>query len=61
MKKAVGEKRKAYVLVSTRSEGNEFLTLQPVRDALQVAKTCALNERSQVHLREYAEACLKTL
>lgn len=37
VKKAVGEERKAYVLVNNRSEGNAPLTIQALRDALQVA------------------------
>ena len=39
VKKAVEEKRKAYVLVNNRSEGNAPLTIQALRDALQVAET----------------------
>jgi len=39
VKKAVGEKRKAYVLVNNRSEGNAPLTIQALRDALQAAET----------------------
>ena len=39
VKKAVGEKRKAYVLVNNRSEGNAPLTIQVLRKALQVAET----------------------
>lgn len=39
VKKAVGEQRKAYVLVNNRSEGNAPLTIQALRNALQVAKT----------------------
>ena len=35
VKKAVGEKRKAYVLVNNRSEGNAPLTIQALRNALQ--------------------------
>jgi uncharacterized protein YecE (DUF72 family) len=33
--KAVGEKRKAYVLVNNRSEGNAPLTIQALRIALK--------------------------
>ena len=36
VKKAVGEKRKAYVLVNNRSEGNAPLTIQALWNALQV-------------------------
>lgn len=36
--KAVGEKRKAYVLVNNRSEGNAPLTIQALRNALQVSE-----------------------
>jgi len=36
--KAVGEKRKAYVLVNNRSEGNAPLTIQALRNALQAAE-----------------------
>jgi uncharacterized protein YecE (DUF72 family) len=39
VKKAVGEKRKAYVLVNNRSEGNAPLTIQALRTALQAAET----------------------
>lgn len=39
VKKAMGEKRKAYVLVNNRSEGNAPLTIQALRNALQAAKT----------------------
>ncbi len=39
VKKAVEEKRKAYVLVNNRSEGNTPLTIQALRNALQVAET----------------------
>lgn len=35
VKKAVGEQRKAYVLVNNRSEGNAPLTIQALRNALQ--------------------------
>ena len=38
VKKAVREKRKAYVLVNNRSEGNAPLTIQALRNALQVAE-----------------------
>ena len=38
VKKAVGGKRKAYVLVNNRSEGKAPLTIQALRDALHVAK-----------------------
>ncbi|SLM48068.1 conserved protein of unknown function [Nitrospira japonica] len=39
VKKAVGEKRTAYVLVNNRSEGNAPLTIQALRNALQAAET----------------------
>jgi len=39
VKKAVEEKRKAYVLVNNRSEWNAHLTIQALRTALQVAQT----------------------
>jgi len=39
VKKAVGEKRTAYVLVNNRSEGNAPLTIQAIRNALQVGET----------------------
>lgn len=39
VKKAVGEKRQAYVLVNNRSEGNAPLSIQALRNALQVAET----------------------
>ncbi len=39
VKKAVGENRKAYVLVNNRSEGNAPLTIQALRNALQAAET----------------------
>ena len=39
VKKAVGAKRKTYVLVNNRSEGNAPLTIQALRNALQVAET----------------------
>jgi len=35
VKKAVGEQRKAYVLVNNRSEGNAPLTTQALRNALR--------------------------
>lgn len=35
VKKAMGEKRQAYVLVNNRSEGNAPLTIQALRNALQ--------------------------
>ena len=35
VEKAVGEKRKAYVLVNNRSEGNAPLTIQALRNALR--------------------------
>ncbi len=38
VKKAVGEKLKAYVLVNNRSEGNAPLTIQALRNALQDAQ-----------------------
>ena len=38
VKKAVGDKRKAYVLVNNRSEGNAPLTIQALRNALQVGQ-----------------------
>ena len=38
VKKAVGEKRKAYVLVNNRSEGNAPSTIQALRNALQKAQ-----------------------
>lgn len=37
VKKAVGEKRKAYVLVNNRSEGNAPLTIQALQNALRDA------------------------
>jgi uncharacterized protein YecE (DUF72 family) len=37
VKKAVGEKRKAYVLVNNRSEGNAPLTIQALHNSLQPA------------------------
>jgi hypothetical protein len=37
VKKAVGGKRKAYVLVNNRSEGNTPLTIQALRNALPPA------------------------
>ncbi|MEK6784188.1 MAG: hypothetical protein AABY61_01780 [Nitrospirota bacterium] len=39
VKKAVGEKRDAYVLVNNRSEGNAPLTIQALRTVLQVAES----------------------
>lgn len=39
VKKAVGEKRKAYVLVNNRSEGNAPLTIQALRNALEATET----------------------
>jgi hypothetical protein len=39
VKKAVGEQRKAYVLVNNRSEGNAPLTIQALRNALHLAET----------------------
>ena len=39
VKKGVGENRRAYVLVNNRREGNTPLTIQALRDALQVAET----------------------
>jgi hypothetical protein len=38
VKRAVGEKRSAYVLVNNRSEGNAPLTIQALRNALQDAQ-----------------------
>ena len=38
VKKAVGEKRTAYVLVNNRSEGNAPMTIQALRNALQAAE-----------------------
>lgn len=35
VKKAVVEKRQAYILVNNRSEGNAPLTIQALRNALQ--------------------------
>jgi len=37
VKKAVGEQRKAYVLVNNRSEGNALLTIQALQNALRDA------------------------
>lgn len=37
--RAIKEKRKAYVLVNNRSEGNAPLTIQALRNALQVVET----------------------
>jgi len=39
VKQLVGEKRHAYVLVNNRSEGNAPLTIQALRNALQVAES----------------------
>lgn len=39
VKKAVDEKRKAYVLVNNRSEGSAPLTIQALRTALYATKT----------------------
>lgn len=39
VKKALGENRQVYVLVNNRSEGNATLTIQALRNALQVAET----------------------
>jgi uncharacterized protein YecE (DUF72 family) len=39
VKQAVGENRKAYVLVNNRSEGNAPLTIQALRHALQAAES----------------------
>lgn len=39
VKQSVGAKRKAYVLVNNRSEGNAPLTIQALRNAMQAAKT----------------------
>ena len=39
VKKAVEEKRKAYVLVNNRSEGNAPLTIQALQTVLQVAES----------------------
>lgn len=39
VKKGAGEKRKAYVLVNNRSEGNAPLTIQALWNALQAAVT----------------------
>ena len=39
VKKAVDEKRKTYVLVNNRSEGNAPLTIQALRTALEAAET----------------------
>jgi uncharacterized protein YecE (DUF72 family) len=38
VKKAVEENRKAYVLINNRSEGNAPLTIQALRNALNLAK-----------------------
>lgn len=42
VKKAIGEKRRAYVLVNNRSEWNAPLTIQALRTALQASETSAL-------------------
>ena len=39
VKNAVGEQRRAYVLVNNRCEGNAPLTIQALRNALQVVET----------------------
>ncbi len=39
VKQVMAEKRTAYVLVNNRSEGNAPLTIQALRNALQVAET----------------------
>jgi hypothetical protein len=39
VKRAVGENRRAYVLVNNRSEGNAPLTIQALRNALYATKT----------------------
>jgi len=39
VKKTVGEKRKAYVVVNNRSEGNASLTIQALWNVLQTAET----------------------
>lgn len=39
VQKAIKEKRKTYVLVNNRSEGNAPLTIQALRNALQAAET----------------------
>ena len=39
VKQAVGEKRKAYLLVNKRSEGNAPLTIQALQNALLVVET----------------------
>jgi len=39
VRKAVGENRRTYVLVNNRSEGNAPLTIQDLRNALQIAVT----------------------
>lgn len=39
VKQAVGEKRKAYVLVNNRSGGNAPLTIQSLRNSLQATET----------------------
>lgn len=42
VKNAVGEERKAYVLVNNRSEGNTPLSIQSLRDLLQLTETRGL-------------------
>ncbi len=37
VRKAMGEKRKAYILVNNRSEGNAPMTIEALRNVLQVA------------------------
>ena len=39
VRQVVGEKRKAYILVNNRSEGNAPLTIQALRNALQPTET----------------------
>jgi len=39
VKKAVGEKRQAHVLVNNSSEGNAPLTIQALRNVVQAAET----------------------
>ena len=39
VKRAIGEDRRAYVLVNNRSEGNALLRIQALRNALQAAET----------------------
>lgn len=43
VKKAVGEKRTAYILVNNRSEGNAPLTIQALRNALQAHNDASWN------------------